>query len=96
MIFGRGRPSLKVSGEGMPSEMMAGVSEGVCDFFLLKTMMMARQRRITGGICNRCTVDLVVFLFSGVLRSMSQLTAAGTLQYDVGLLGPLSLSFWLV
>ena len=29
MIFGRGRPSLKVSGEGTASEMIAGVSEGV-------------------------------------------------------------------
>lgn len=29
MIFGKGKPSLKVSGEGMLSEMIAGVSVGV-------------------------------------------------------------------
>lgn len=56
MIFGRGRPSLKVSGEGMVSEMMAGVREGVWDFFLLKTMMMARQSSVAESICSRFTI----------------------------------------
>ncbi len=82
MIFGRGRPSLKVSGEGMVSEMMAGVSEGVWDFFLLKTMMMARQSSVSEGICSRRIISIF-------LRNMSQVPAAGSLRYDVGLLAPL-------
>ncbi len=68
MIFGRGRPSLKVSGEGMASEMMAGVREGVWDF-LLNTIIMARQRRINKKACNCCAMDLVKSL---ILRRMSQ------------------------
>lgn len=87
MIFGRGRPSLKVSGEGMVSEMMAGVSEGVWDFFLLKTMMMARQSSVSEGICSRRIISIF-------LRNMSQVPAAGSLRYDVGLLAPLPVFFW--
>lgn len=41
MILGKGRPSLKVSGEGILSEMMAGVIDGVFDFF---TIMRIRGR----------------------------------------------------
>lgn len=55
MIFGRGRPSLKVSGEGILSEMMAGVRVGLLDF-LLPTIVNERQRTIEMNLCAKCLI----------------------------------------